>query len=44
MQVNKEEKQETNVLMKAMQNFFQRAANDPFYGIVAYRNFKRVDE
>jgi len=30
--------------VRAVQALFQRAAGDPFYAVIAYRNWKRVDE
>jgi hypothetical protein len=31
-------------LLRPLAGLFQRAAGDPFYGVVAYRNFKREEE
>jgi hypothetical protein len=35
---------EPNPIKRMLQSFFRRTTRDPFYGIVAYRNFKRTDD
>ena len=34
---------EKNVFVKIMKTFMKRASSDPFYAVVSYRNFKRVE-
>ena len=45
MQVSLEDApQEGNPLVELWNKFWSRASSDPFYAVLAYRNFKRVDE
>ena len=34
---------EKNIFVKIMKTFMKRASSDPFYAVVSYRNFKRVE-
>ena len=34
---------EKNVFVKMMKTFLKRASSDPFYAVVSYRNFKRIE-
>ena len=36
--------EERNPFKKLINKFTSRAMNDPFYAVIAYRNYRRVDE
>lgn len=35
--------QSSNGIMQVINRFFTRSSSDPFYAVIAYRNFKRTD-
>jgi hypothetical protein len=43
VQIAREKPQEANPLLRVFQTIFRLTSSDPFYAVVAHRNFKRID-